>query len=170
MALYCLDEILKSIVLSGWMRYLQEAKTNKIKKDISNLNRLIVKYIRPRQQVFLWWCYVSCQRHAMRQSISTKAGCEAGHHYDRNGTFCACIKNCSELKCSKNIPYKFPALHIDNFLFSCYSSFILKKQIPISHLKRRCKIGKEGEQDETFYETFFVGVDAFFCSFTDCLR
>ena len=78
--------------------------------------------------------------------------------------------NSSELKCSKNSPYKFLAHHIDNFLFSCYSSFILKKQIPISYLKRRCEIGKEGEQNENLYETFFVGVYACICSFTDCLR
>jgi four helix bundle protein len=50
--LHCLDELLKSLVLSEQMGYLQESHTNKIKKDISDLNRLIAKLIRPQQQIF----------------------------------------------------------------------------------------------------------------------
>jgi four helix bundle protein len=51
-ALNCLDELLKSLVISEQMGYLPEALTNKIKKEISDLNRLIFKRIKHRQQVF----------------------------------------------------------------------------------------------------------------------
>ncbi len=51
-ALNCLDELLKSLVISEQMGYLPETLTNKIKKEISDLNRLIFKRIKHRQQVF----------------------------------------------------------------------------------------------------------------------
>ena len=50
-ALNCLDELLKSLALSEQMGYLKEAHTNRIKKDIRDLNRLIVEVIRPQQQI-----------------------------------------------------------------------------------------------------------------------
>jgi four helix bundle protein len=51
-ALNCLDELLKSLDLSEQMGHLRKAHTVKIKKDISDLNRLIVDLIRPQRQIF----------------------------------------------------------------------------------------------------------------------
>jgi len=51
-ALNCLDELLKNHVLSEQMGLLKAAYTTKIKKDISDLNRVIVELIRFQQQIF----------------------------------------------------------------------------------------------------------------------